>query len=69
VDIIAPISFLGMDADVKGDLFEYLASELGGQKKAAQFRTPRHLIRVLTQMVNPRSAAPSATRPAVPAAF
>jgi type I restriction enzyme M protein len=54
VEIIAPISFLGMDADVKGDLFEYLASELGGQKKAAQFRTPRHLIRVLTQMVNPK---------------
>ena len=54
VDIIAPISFLGMDADIKGDLFEYLASELGGQKKAAQFRTPRHLIRVLTQMVDPK---------------
>ncbi|NLD98050.1 MAG: SAM-dependent DNA methyltransferase [Synergistaceae bacterium] len=54
VDIIAPISFLGMDADVKGDLFEYLASELGGQKKAAQFRTPRHLIRVITRMVDPR---------------
>lgn len=32
VDIIAPISFLGMDADIKGDLFEYLASELGGQE-------------------------------------
>lgn len=54
VDIIAPISFLGMDADIKGDLFEYLASELGGQKKAAQFRTPRHLIRIITQMVNPQ---------------
>jgi len=54
VDIIAPISFLGMDADIKGDLFEYLASELGGQKKAAQFRTPRHLIRIITQMVNPK---------------
>jgi type I restriction enzyme M protein len=54
VDIIAPISFLGMDADIKGDLFEYLASEMGSQKKAAQFRTPRHLIRVITQMVNPQ---------------
>ncbi len=54
VDIIAPISFLGMDADIKGDLFEYLASELGGQKKAAQFRTPRHLIRLISQMVNPQ---------------
>ena len=54
VDIIGPISFLGIDADVKGDLFEYLASELGGQKKAAQFRTPRHLIRVIVQMVDPQ---------------
>ncbi|MGB2954792.1 MAG: N-6 DNA methylase, partial [Anaerolineales bacterium] len=54
VDIIAPISFLGIDADVKGDLFEYLASELGGQKKAAQFRTPRHLIRVIVKMVDPK---------------
>lgn len=54
VDIIAPISFLGIDADVKGDLFEYLASELGGQKKAAQFRTPRHLIRIIVQMVDPQ---------------
>ena len=53
-DIIAPISFLALDADVKGDLFELLVSELGGQKKAAQFRTPRHLIRVITQMVNPQ---------------
>ena len=54
VDIIAPVSFLGIDADVKGDLFEYLGSELGSQKKAAQFRTPRHLIRVIVQMVNPK---------------
>ncbi|MDI7259567.1 MAG: class I SAM-dependent DNA methyltransferase [Thermodesulfobacteriota bacterium] len=54
VDLIGQISFLGIDADVKGDLFEYLGSELGSQKKAAQFRTPRHLIRVIVQMVNPK---------------
>jgi type I restriction enzyme M protein len=54
VDIISPISFLEIDADVKGDLFEYLASDLGSQKRAAQFRTPRHLIRVIVQMVNPQ---------------
>ncbi len=54
VDIISRISFLGIDADVKGDLFEYLASDLGSQKRAAQFRTPRHLIRVIVQMVNPQ---------------
>ena len=54
VDVIAPISFMAEDADVKGDLFELLASDLGSQKKAAQFRTPRHLIRVITQMVDPQ---------------
>ncbi|MCI5220860.1 MAG: SAM-dependent DNA methyltransferase [Candidatus Electrothrix sp. LOE2] len=54
VDIIDPISFLAEDADVKGDLFELLVNDLGSQKKAAQFRTPRHLVRVIVQMVNPQ---------------
>ncbi len=54
VDVIAPISFLAVDADVKGDLFELLVSDLGSQKRAAQFRTPRHLIRVITQIVDPQ---------------
>lgn len=53
-DAISPIALLAEDADIKGDLFEMLANDLGGQKKAAQFRTPRHLIRVITQMVNPK---------------
>jgi len=57
VDIISPISFLGIDADVKGDLFEILVSDLGSQKRAAQFRTPRHLVRVITQMVDPKIGA------------
>jgi len=54
VDVIAPISFISVDADVKGDLFEILVNDLGSQKKAAQFRTPRHLIRVITEMVDPK---------------
>jgi type I restriction enzyme M protein len=54
VDVISPISFMSEDADVKGDLFEILSSDLGSQKKAAQFRTPRHLIRVITEMVDPK---------------
>lgn len=54
VDVIAPVHFLSEDADVKGDLFEILVNDLGSQKKAAQFRTPRHLIRVIVEMVNPQ---------------
>ena len=53
VDIIAPVHFLSEDADVKGDLFEILVNDLGSQKRAAQFRTPRHLIRIIVEMVNP----------------
>lgn len=53
VDIISPIHLLSEDADVKGDLFETLSSDLGQQKRSAQFRTPRHLIRVIVEMVNP----------------
>jgi len=53
VDIISPVHFMSEDADVKGDLFETLSSDLGQQKRSAQFRTPRHLIRVIVEMVNP----------------
>ncbi len=53
VDIISPINLTSEDADVKGDLFETLSSDLGQQKRSAQFRTPRHLIRVIVEMVNP----------------
>ena len=53
VDLISPVSFMAEDADVKGDLFEILVDDLGSQKRAAQFRTPRHLVRVITQMVDP----------------
>src|SRR3972149_5359180 len=44
LDVMMPqVDGLTICNDVKGDLFEYLASDLGGQKKAAQFRTPRAL--------------------------
>ena len=54
VDTLKGVNLLSEDADVKGDLFEILVNDLGSQKKAAQFRTPRHLIRVIVEMVNPQ---------------
>lgn len=53
VDLISPLHLMSEDADIKGDLFEALSSDLGQQKRSAQFRTPRHLIRVIVEMVNP----------------
>jgi type I restriction enzyme M protein len=66
VDIISPVHFLSEEADVKGDLFEILVNDLGSQKRAAQFRTPRHLIRVIVEMVNPEIGKQCATRPVGP---
>lgn len=53
-DALSPVALLAEDSDIKGDLFEMLASDLGGQKASAQFRTPRHLIRVIVAMVDPK---------------
>jgi len=37
-----------------GDAFEYLLSVLGSQGEAGQFRTPRHIIDLMVELVNPR---------------
>lgn len=37
-----------------GDAFEYLLSVLGSQGDAGQFRTPRHIIDFIVEVINPR---------------
>lgn len=39
--------------DTKGDLYEYLLSKLQTAGIAGQFRTPRHVIRAMVQMIDP----------------
>lgn len=41
------------DADTKGDLYEYLLSKLATAGVNGQFRTPRHIIRMMVEMVDP----------------
>ncbi|MCZ7371938.1 MAG: N-6 DNA methylase [Candidatus Methanoperedens sp.] len=48
------IKFREMDTDVKGDLYEYLLSEVKTAGKNGQFLTPRHIIRFIVNMVDPR---------------
>ena len=45
---------LGND-DTKGDLYEYLLSKLTTVGINGQFRTPRHIIRLMVDMVDPQS--------------
>ena len=40
--------------DIQGDIFEELLSELQQSGKNGQFRTPRHIISMMTQIINPK---------------
>ncbi|WP_427163009.1 N-6 DNA methylase [Aliinostoc sp. HNIBRCY26] len=40
--------------DVQGDLYEYLLSKLSIAGRNGQFRTPRHIIRMMVEMVEPK---------------
>jgi type I restriction enzyme M protein len=41
--------------DVQGDLYEYLLGKLNTAGRNGQFRTPRHIIRMMVQMVEPKA--------------
>jgi len=39
--------------DVKGDLYEYMLSKIASAGQNGQFRTPRHIIQLMVEMMNP----------------
>ena len=41
------------EADVKGDLYEYLLNKLATSGTNGQFRTPRHIIRMMVDLMKP----------------
>ena len=43
-----------VDADTKGDLFEHVLRQIRQAGELGQFRTPRHVIRLLVRLVDPR---------------
>ena len=40
--------------DIKGDIYEYMLNKLAISGQNGQFRTPRHIIDMITKLVNPR---------------
>ena len=40
--------------DTKGDLYEYMLGKLSSAGQNGQFRTPRHIIKLMVEMVQPR---------------
>lgn len=42
------------DRDTKGDLYEYLLSKLTTAGRNGQFRTPRHIIKMMVELIQPK---------------
>jgi type I restriction enzyme M protein len=40
--------------DIQGDVYEYLLSEIASAGKNGQFRTPRHIIKLIAELVQPQ---------------
>jgi type I restriction enzyme M protein len=53
VAIIDEINIGGQKPDVQGDIYELLLGELKTAGKNGQFRTPRHIIRMMVELVDP----------------
>jgi type I restriction enzyme M protein len=51
VDMLSNIDMA--DRDTKGDVYEYLLSKIASAGQNGQFRTPRHIIRMMVNMVQP----------------
>lgn len=42
------------DVDIRGDVYEYLLSKISQSGRNGQFRTPRHIIRMIVELMNPQ---------------
>jgi len=54
VSIIDELNITSKNQDIQGDIYEYLLSMLNISGENGQFRTPRHIIRMMTELVNPK---------------
>ncbi len=52
--LFARVATQGVATDIMGDTFEYLLSEIATAGKNGQFRTPRHLIRSMVDIIDPQ---------------
>ena len=51
VDMLSDINM--EDRDTKGDVYEYLLSKIASAGQNGQFRTPRHIIKMMVEMTDP----------------
>ena len=54
VGLIDAMRLSSQNQDVQGDLYEYLLSQLSTAGRNGQFRTPRHIIKMMVTMTDPK---------------
>lgn len=54
VEVIENIKIMEQNQDTQGDIYEYLLSKLNVAGTNGQFRTPRHIIKMMCGLVNPK---------------
>ena len=57
------------DRDTKGDMYEYMLSKLSVAGQNGQFRTPRHIIKMMVELTQPSRWRISLTLPVVRPGF
>jgi len=55
LDEIYEIMNAAQSSDVRGDVYEYLLNKIASAGRNGQFRTPRHIIRMMVEIVDPKS--------------
>jgi len=53
VSIIDDLNITAQNKDTQGDIYEYLLNQLKTAGKNGQFRTPRHIIQMIVELVDP----------------
>ncbi len=54
VSIFDELNIANQNQDTQGDIYEYLLSKLNISGQNGQFRTPRHIIRMIIELINPQ---------------
>ena len=55
LDEIYELMNANQSIDVRGDVYEYLLNKIASAGRNGQFRTPRHIIRMMVEMVEPKA--------------
>ena len=53
-NLIDQMQISSQNQDVQGDLYEYMLGHLSIAGRSGQFRTPRHIIRMMVKMIDPK---------------